>query len=120
MSHKEIISHAANLAHCYNEDGELVETYVLGDNCHFGRNMQKLYCLLDSIYFKVKTSMDGDQGFVTSNGTYLNRKESYKIAKSSGQPYNDKYTLKSLKDDPELDSSCIRHFEEDTDWSYYM
>lgn len=120
MLTKEIISHAANLAHCYDEDGVLIETYVLGDNCHFGHNMQKLYKLLDSVYYRVETSMDGDQGFVTSNGKYLNRKDSYVLAKGSGQPYNDEFTLKSNKTSPELDSSCIRHFEEDKPWGYYM
>lgn len=120
MTHKTIVSHAANLAHCYNEEGELVETYVLGDNCHYGKNMQKLYKLLDSVYHKVETSMGSDQGFVTSNGQYLTRKDSYKLAKESGQHYNDKYTLKSTREEPELDSSCIRHFEEDKMWKDYL
>lgn len=34
--HKQIITAAANLAHCYNEYGVIVKTVVIVDNCHYG------------------------------------------------------------------------------------
>ena len=117
--HRNVIAAAANIADCFNENGELVKSIVLVDSCHFGRNMRQMYELLNEIYHKVKTRGD-QQGFVNYCGEYYTRADAYKIAKASGQPFNDEFTLYSASGVPKLDSSCIRHFNEDTTWDHYM
>ncbi|MCP4989890.1 MAG: hypothetical protein GY928_28715 [Colwellia sp.] len=116
--HKLIITAAANRVKCYNK-GELVKELILVDNCHYGQNMRQIYKLLDNLYDKVETSNGDDQGFVDCHGKYYNRREAYKIASTSGQYFNEEYVLFSSRDEPELDSSCIRHFREDKLWEDY-
>lgn len=109
---KNLISSAANKYVVTLPDGE-VKSIVLVDNCHGGRNMQEVWKLLKQLGCDIKPDKsvgDFGQGFIDESGWYHNRSESYKIAKSSGQPFNDQYTLPDNK----LDSSCIRHFPEDT------
>ena len=81
---------------------------ILADNCHFGRNMQGFIKLFLELGYTIEHPKDTDrgQGFLDESGNYLGRSEAYKIAVSSGQPFNSNYTLPDYK----LDSSCIRHF----------
>lgn len=109
--HKQIITAAANIAKCYNKDGDLVKTYTLVDCGHYCKNMQELYKLLRDVYPKVVTTAD-DQGFIDNSGNYYSREDAYTIAKNSGQPFNDEFTLPNNK----LDSSCIRHFNVHSEW----
>ncbi|AUR86041.1 hypothetical protein NVP1081O_306 [Vibrio phage 1.081.O._10N.286.52.C2] len=103
----KMIAAAANKVELYDENNNLVDTLVVVDNCHFGRNMSAVMKALGE-NFRVKSTT---QGFVDESGHFHNRAEAYKIAKASGQPFNDEYTLPG-RNGPELDSSCIRHFFE--------
>lgn len=92
---------------------------VLVDNGHMCRNMQTILHFLKDIGCEVKARNDLEdrgQGFIDESGHYYNRSEAYVIAKASGQPFNDNYTLPDNK----LDSSCIRHFPVGTKLSDYM
>lgn len=108
---KNIIVSAANHYKVVLPNGEVVESLIIPDNCHFGRNMQDIIIkILKGLGCELtphKESGDRGQGFINQNGEYFNRSDAYKIAKSSGQPFNDEYTLPDNK----LDSSCIRHFD---------
>jgi hypothetical protein len=111
---KNLIVAAANAYDVYDDKGVFINTVVLVDNCHGGRNMSEVIKTFKLLGCSLKRSNlpehDGDrqQGFIDECGHYHNRSESYKIAKQSGQWFNDEYTLPKNK----LDSSCIRHFEE--------
>lgn len=91
------------------------EHSLVVDSCHSGRNMQAIRALLVEVGCKVDMKgvglPDRGQGFINQSGVFFDRSESYKIAKSSGQPFNDEYTLPDNK----LDSSCITHFEYNLD-----
>ncbi|UUW39724.1 hypothetical protein VP14_037 [Vibrio phage VPMCC14] len=96
-----------------------VEHLVIPDNGHFCRNMQDIIRLLKELGCELKPdTSDGDrgQGFLDESGNYHSRSEAYIIAKESGQPFNDSYTLPDNK----LDSSCIRHFDSDVSLRDYM
>lgn len=112
--HKDMIMAAANIMKVELPDGEL-RNIIVPDNCHFGRNMKAIADLLKDVECIVDMKgiglPDRGQGFIDQNGSYHNRSEAYLIAKNSGQPFNDQYTLPKNK----LDSSCIRHFEYDLD-----
>tara|TARA_R110000782_G_scaffold270483_1_gene371900 strand:- start:78336 stop:78695 length:360 start_codon:yes stop_codon:yes gene_type:complete len=119
METKQIISGAANAYTVFDKDGRFVQDIVIVDSCHFGRNMQSLLKLLESLGCKLVDRVElGDrgQGFIDQSGVYFNRADAYKVAKASGQPFNDQFVLPRDK----LDSSCIRHFEKDTDWKEYL
>ena len=116
---KKMIVAAANKYLVYDKDGNLLNQICLVDNCHGGRNMQTTIHMLRAAGLTVKPrtdEKDRGQGFIDECGLFHNRSEAYKIAKSSGQPFNDRYTLPNNK----LDSSCIRHFDEGVDLKDYM
>lgn len=116
--HTAMIMAAANTINVATPEGR-THTLVVVDNCHFGRNMQAIFKLLREVGCEVDAKCvgmeDRGQGFINQNGSFLNRSESYLIAKKSGQPYNDQHTLPNNK----LDSSCIRHFTEKLDDEVY-
>ena len=107
--HTNMIMAAANTINVELPNGEERSLYLV-DNCHFGRNMQSITSLLRDLGCTVDSKCVGQedrgQGFINQNGQFFNRSEAYLIAKSSGQAFNDEYTLPKNK----LDSSCIRHF----------
>jgi len=118
MSFKNLILCAANKYVVIKPSGE-VETIVIPDSGHFCNNMQSITRLLRELGCNLSADSneeDRGQGFINQNGEYLNRSEAYKIAKSSGQPFNDEYTLPNNK----LDSSCIRHFDDSKRLKDYM
>lgn len=111
------ISAAANIYRVTKDDA----TYelVLVDNCHMGRNMQAIFRAFRDLGCDVQLANDlpdRGQGFIDESGVYHNRSEAYVIAKASGQPFNDDYTLPDNK----LDSSCIRHFDADKTIADYI
>ncbi|QIW91109.1 hypothetical protein [Vibrio phage PG216] len=114
MSHVNVISSAANAIRVTLPNGEQRDI-VVADSCHFGRNMQSVFKLLKELgctYEHRNELGDRGQGFINYCGEYFNRADSYEIAKESGQPFNDDYTLPDIDGDgrKRLDSSCIRHF----------
>lgn len=107
MSDKKLVSSAANQV-VVTKNG-VATTLVVVDNCHFGRNMQAIFKLLreDDYDINYNPEMeDRGQGFIDESGNFMNRSEAYKLASTSGQPFNTQYVLPNSK----LDSSCIRHF----------
>ncbi|CAL9993793.1 hypothetical protein VPHK567_0362 [Vibrio phage K567] len=116
--HVNIISAAANAIRVTYPDGS-TEELVIADSCHFGRNMSGVMKALKKAGCTIehrKELGDRGQGFINYCGEYFNRADAYEIAKASGQPFNDNYTLPSITEDddrPRLDSSCIRHFDND-------
>jgi hypothetical protein len=105
---KNLILAAANRYFVTTPIGDVHEI-VLVDSGHFCNNMQSVIKLLKALGCTLEedTSVgDRAQGFIDESGRFHNRSEAYKIAKSSGQPFNSEYTLPNNK----LDSSCIRHF----------
>lgn len=99
--------------------GDVSEQIVIPDNCHMGRNMQVITKLFRQLGCEVKSCNhleDRGQGFIDESGIYYDRKQSYVIAKASGQPFNDNYTLPGNR----LDSSCVRHFASDKTLHDYM
>lgn len=110
--HKKLIMAAANKFDVFDQDGKKIKSITLVDSCHMGRNMQSVTSLLRDLGLQAKPSSDyyhrdRSQGFIDESCNYCDRSEAYKIAKSSGQLFNDKFTLPNNK----LDSSCIRHIE---------
>lgn len=112
--HKDMIMAAANIMKVELPNGQK-RSIIIPDSCHFGRNMKAIAQLLNDagcvVDMKGIGLPDRGQGFIDQNGSYHSRSEAYLIAKNSGQPFNDQYTLPNNK----LDSSCIRHFEYDLD-----
>lgn len=104
MKFKKMISNAATIYTITYPDGR-TNNLVIADNCHGGRNTLEILMAFKELGCVIKM---GDQGFIDESGIFHCRSESYKIAKASGQPFNDEYTLPGNK----LDSSCIRHFPE--------
>jgi hypothetical protein len=109
--HRKLILAAANRFDVF-KDGEFLKTITLVDSCHMGRNMQGVSELLREQGFTIKAAKDyydrdRSQGFIDESCNYHDRKEAYKIAKSSGQLFNDEFTLPRNR----LDSSCIRHIK---------
>ena len=98
---------AANKYNVTTPDGSTQELVIV-DAGHFCDNMQATIKLLKSLGCTLKLVDDDDrgQGFIDESSNYHNRSEGYKIAKASGQEFNDEFTLPNDK----LDSSCIRHF----------
>ncbi|AHK11239.1 hypothetical protein S14_130 [Shewanella sp. phage 1/4] len=116
--HKKIIVAAANVYRVTNPEG-ITREVTLVDNCHGGRNMQEVVSAFKAFGCEVKMVKeleDLGQGFIDECGLYYDRGEAYLIAKSSGQPFNDQYTLPRNR----LDSSCVRHFKSDEAWVNYM
>lgn len=106
MGLKHLVSCAATKV-VVSKNGEQLEELIIPDVCHFGRNFQSICSFLKNQGYSVKNiHTDESQGFLDESGLYLTRSEAYKVAKESGQPFNDKYTLPGKQ----LDSSCIRHF----------
>jgi len=120
LMHKKMISAAANVYEVY-KDGEYLNDVTLVDCCHMGRNMQSVYHTLKALgcVLKPKKELgDNGQGFIDECGGFYNRSEAFKIASTSGQPFNPEFILPTNR----LDSSCIRHFPEDSrlkDWCDY-
>lgn len=118
MEHINVISAAANAIEVTYPDGTVKELVVV-DSCHFGRNMSPIIKTLKELGCTIRHRSElGDrgQGFVNFCGEYFNRGDAYEIAKASGQPFNDQYTLPAITEEdtrPRLDSSCIRHFVSD-------
>lgn len=112
---KNMISAAANVFEVYDKESNYLQDITLVDCCHMGRNMQSVYHFLREEFgctFKAKKELgDNGQGFIDESGHFYNRSDAFKIAKSSGQPFNPEYTLPTER----LDSSCIRHFPEGSD-----
>lgn len=105
----KVIGCAANLVEIW-KDGKLIDTLVVADNCHFGKNMQQIFRTFEAVGCEVKQIHRSEgQGFLDESGNYLTRSEAYKIASTSGQLFNPEYVLPGN----ELDSSCIRHFSAD-------
>lgn len=116
--HKDIVVCAANVYTCTGNGGVPVDL-VFPDTCHMGRNMMAIVKFMRDNGIEVKlnnTLNDRGQGFIDQSGLYYDRSEAYTLAKESGQPFNNEYTLPKNK----LDSSCIRHFKEDTKWEEYL
>ncbi len=122
MKHKKMIIAAANKYNVY-KDGELVmEDYVIVDAGHFLRNMYNTLDLLKQAGYELKPVKDRSrgQGFISENGEYFDRADALDIVKASGQQFNPEYELsmgfveEGLRG---LDSSCIRHFPEDINFS---
>lgn len=115
---RKLISCAAckfKLVHPDLPDTEL----VVADNCHFGRNMQSVLKALKAAGYTIEylhEEPDHGQGFLDESGNYLDRSEAYKVAITSGQPFNPEYILPEQK----LDSSCIRHFPKHESLSKYF
>lgn len=112
LMHKKMISAAANVYEVY-KDGEYLNDVTLVDCCHMGRNMQSVYHTLKALGCTLKPKKElGDmgQGFIDECGGFYNRSEAFKIASTSGQPFNPEFILPTNR----LDSSCIRHFPEDS------
>lgn len=116
---KKMISAAANVFEVYDKNGNYLQDVTLVDCCHMGRNMQGVYHFLREEFgctFKAKKELgDNGQGFVDESGHFHNRSDAFKIATSSGQPFNPEYTLSTNR----LDSSCIRHFPEESNLYEY-
>lgn len=111
-NYKRLILAAANRFDIFDQSGKKLKTITLVDSCHMGRNMQSVTSLLKELGLQVKVSSDyyhrdRSQGFIDESCNYFDRGEAYKIAKASGQFFNEKFTLPNEK----LDSSCIRHIE---------
>lgn len=118
MPTKNLVLCAANRYFVTKPNG-VVEHIVIADSGHFCNNMRDIIRLLKSLGCTLEAdSSDGDrgQGFITQDGDYLSRSEAYKVATTSGQPFNPEYTLPNKK----LDSSCIRHFNENKELSEYI
>lgn len=125
VNHKRVVVAAANklTVSVGGEDQEV----VLVDNCHFGRNMQRTLDVFKKAGLIYKSNKEGcrtrGQGFIDQNGVYMDRGEALEVAKASGQPINKEFILPSEHSGYEggnLDSSCIRHFEEDTPFVDYL
>lgn len=109
---KNLIVCAANKYIVKKPNGE-TEKIVIPDSGHFCKNMQQIIKLLKSVGCVLEVDKDDEdrgQGFIDESSNYHNRKEAYKIVLESGQPFNKEYLLPNEK----LDSSCIRHFEDDS------
>lgn len=104
MKFKKMISNAASVYIVTYPDGRTMEI-VITDNCHSGRNTIDILKAFVDLGCNIKM---GEQGFIDESGIFHDRAESYRIAKASGQLFNDDYTLPGNR----LDSSCIRHFPE--------
>lgn len=91
---------------------------IVADNCHFGRNTHGILDALQYAGYVISYPQDEDmgQGFLDESGNFLTRKEAYKVAVTSGQPFNPEYVL----GDASLDSSCIRHFPKHESLSKYL
>lgn len=115
---KNLIVCAANKYIVTKPNGDQ-ETITIADSCHFGKSMQPIIKLLKEAGYELtpdKKCGDRGQGFLDESGNYHNRSEAYKIAISSGQPFNPEYTLPNKR----LDSNCIRHFDESKSLKDYM
>lgn len=119
MTHKKMIIAAANKYDVY-KDGEVVmKDYVIVDAGHFLCNMKNTIKLLKGAGYSLTPVKDRNrgQGFISENGEYYDRVDALEIVKASGQQFNPEYELsmgfieKGLRG---LDSSCLRHFPEDT------
>ncbi len=115
MKHKKMIIAAANVFMVTKPDGT-TQKLITPDNCHYGKNMREVANLLRDLGCEVKMDRFHDdtagEGFIDESGIYHDRTQAIKIVKSSGQQFNPEYEL------PEgLDSSCIRHFPEDINFS---
>ncbi len=110
---KKMISAAANVFEVFDKEGNYLQDVTLVDCCHMGRNMQGVYHFLREEFgctFKAKKELgDNGQGFIDESGHFYNRSDAFKIATSSGQPFNPEFILPTER----LDSSCIRHFPEE-------
>ncbi|ALY07210.1 hypothetical protein VmeM32_00224 [Vibrio phage vB_VmeM-32] len=118
MSMNNLILCAANKIKVTKPNGETVDL-VVADSEHFQKNMQSVFKLLREFGCDLgpdQSCDDRGQGFLDSSGNFHNRSDAYKIAKSSGQPFNDEYILPNDK----LDSSCIRHFPLETPLTKFM
>lgn len=108
-----MISAAANVFEVFDKEGNYLQDVTLVDCCHMGRNMQEVYHFLREGFgctLKAKKELgDNGQGFIDESGHFYNRSNAFKIATSSGQPFNPEYILPTKR----LDSSCIRHFPEE-------
>jgi len=108
---KNMIVCAANRYFVTRPDG-VVEHIVIPDSGHFCKNMADIIKLLKSLGCTLESdNSDGDrgQGFIDESSNYHSRSEAYEIVKASRQHFNKEYLLPNNK----LDSSCIRHFNEE-------
>lgn len=117
MEFKHMVATAASRFLVTYPNGEM-ETIVVADVCHYGRNMQGVLSALKRAGCKInemKSEVDRGQGFLDESGNFLNRRDAFMVATESGQPLNTKYVLVT-KEGLKLDSSCIRHFPDDPTW----
>lgn len=102
MKFKKMISNAAS-EYIVTYPGGRVNKLIITDNCHGGRSTREILMAFSDLGCTIKM---GEQGFIDESGIFHDRSDSYKIAKASGQPFNDEFTLPGNQ----LDSSCIRYF----------